>query len=140
MDHVRPSSCGMCVTLKMGWDGCKQFVISAHLPHCQCSDCIEVWQTFKAELDQTLTKRRLTDSVMILIDTNYEIGSPGFHCQFGSSNARACFNKTRNSHVVESARLCFENRLCLRSAFPVRPLILNIFLRILIFSCAITEQ
>ena len=74
VEHVRALSCGICVTLKL--DGCKQFLISAHLPHKQREDCIEVWNTFSQELDHLLRHRRFSDTVVVLIDTNYELGSP----------------------------------------------------------------
>ena len=72
VDHVTALSCGICVTLKI--DGCKQFVISAHLPHRQRQDCIEVWNTFSQELEHVLRLRRHMDSVVVSIDSNYELG------------------------------------------------------------------
>ena len=72
VDHVTAFSCGISVMLKI--DGCKQFVISAHLPHRQRSDCIEVWNTFSQELEHILRSRRHMDSIVTLIDTNYELG------------------------------------------------------------------
>ena len=71
VDHVRPLSCGICVTLKL--EGCNQFIISAHLPHKHRHDCVDTWQTFEAELEQALRTRRMHDSVVILTDTNYEL-------------------------------------------------------------------
>ena len=74
VDHVRAFCCGICVTLKM--DGCKKFIISAHLPHRQRKDCIDTWQAFSNELEHILSHKRYCDSVVILIDSNYEIGHP----------------------------------------------------------------
>ena len=74
VDHVRALSVGICVTLK--FEGCKQFVISAHLPHKQRKDCVDTWQLFESELEQALRYRRIHDSVVILTDTNYELGLP----------------------------------------------------------------
>ena len=74
VDHVRPLCCGVSVTLKL--DGCKQFIISAHLPHRQRTDCIEVWNTFSQELEHLLRHRRISDSIVLLIDSNYELGPP----------------------------------------------------------------
>ena len=73
VDHVTAFSCGICIMLKIR--GCKQFVISAHLPHRQRSDCIEVWNTFSQELEQhILRSRRHMDSAVAMVDTNYELG------------------------------------------------------------------
>ena len=74
VDHVKPLCCGVSVTLKL--DGCKQFIISAHLPHRQRQDCIEVWNSFSQELEHLLRHRRISDSVVLLIDSNYELGPP----------------------------------------------------------------
>ena len=74
VDHVKTLSCGICVTLKL--DGCKQFIICAHLPHRQREDCIEVWNTFSQEVDFLLRHKRFSDSVAVLIDANYELGPP----------------------------------------------------------------
>ena len=73
VEKVTVLSCGLCVTLKQ--HACRTFVISAHLPHKQRSDCIETWQSFNSELDALLHNRRLHDTVIILHDTNYELGS-----------------------------------------------------------------
>ena len=70
--HITAFSCGICVVLK--FSGCKQFIISAHLPHKQRADCIEVWNTFSQELDHILRSRRQADSVIVSVDTNYELG------------------------------------------------------------------
>ena len=74
VQHVTALSCGICVTIKL--DGCRQFIISTHLPHRQREDCIEVWNVFpfSQELDHILRGRRVSDSVVILADTNYELG------------------------------------------------------------------
>ena len=74
VEHIRALSCGICVTLKL--DGCKQFLISAHLPHRQRDDCIEVWNSFAQELEHILKHRRHFDSALVLVDTNYELGPP----------------------------------------------------------------
>ena len=72
IEKVTTLSCGISITLKH--DSIRTFVISAHLPHRQRSDCIETWQAFQVELDALLSRRRLHDTVIILHDTNYELG------------------------------------------------------------------
>ena len=86
VEHIRALSCGICVTLKL--DGCKQFLISAHLPHRQREDCIEVWNSFAQELEHLLKHRRHFDSVLVLVDTNYELGPPETLLDPNSSDAR----------------------------------------------------
>ena len=73
VEKVTNLSCGICLTLKQY--SARTFVISAHLPHKQRSDCIETWQTFQSQLDVILQRRRLHDTVIILHDTNYELGA-----------------------------------------------------------------
>ena len=73
VEKITNLSCGICLTLRQ--HSARTFVISAHLPHKQRSDCIETWQTFQNELDALLQHRRLHDTVIILHDTNYELGA-----------------------------------------------------------------
>ena len=73
LEKVTPLSCGICVCLKH--NSARTFIISAHLPHKQRSDCIETWQTFNSELELVLRNRRMHDTVIILHDTNYELGA-----------------------------------------------------------------
>ena len=86
IEKVTTLSCGISIILKQ--DSIRTFVISAHLPHRQRSDCIETWQTFQAELDALLSKRRLHDTVIILHDTNYELGPVEFMAHPSSSDER----------------------------------------------------
>ena len=74
VDHVRTLSVGICITLQ--FQGCRQFVISAHLPHKQRKDCLDTWLGFQNELDVALKTRRLHDTVVLLTDSNYELGYP----------------------------------------------------------------
>ena len=72
VQSVHCMSGGICVVLKTS--GSKLFLISAHLPHRQREDCFLAWQTFNSELDNLLAGRRMHDSVILLLDTNYELG------------------------------------------------------------------
>ena len=72
VQKVHCMSAGLCVVLKIST--ARIFVISAHLPHRQREDCILAWQTFNSELDNLLARRRMHDSVVLLVDTNYELG------------------------------------------------------------------
>ena len=73
VEAVIPLDVGICVILKSR--GCRQFVISAHLPHRQREDCLACWQGFLHQLDHILRKRRFQDLVVCTVDTNYELGS-----------------------------------------------------------------
>ena len=72
VQKVHCLSCGIALVLKTA--GSKLFLISAHLPHRQRDDCIQAWQTFNSELDNLLASRRLHDTVVLMLDTNYELG------------------------------------------------------------------
>ena len=86
VEKVTPLSCGTAVTLKQ--DSVRTFIVSAHLPHKQRSDCIETWQSFNSELDKLLQRRRLHDNVVLLLDTNYELGAVEFHLQPNNADER----------------------------------------------------
>ena len=86
VEKVTPLSCGTAVTLKK--DSSRTFIISAHLPHKQRSDCIETWQSFNSELDNLLQYRRIHDSIVLLLDTNYELGAVEFHLQPNNADER----------------------------------------------------
>ena len=72
VQKVHCLSCGICVVLKQA--GSRLFLISAHLPHRQREDCFAAWQTFNSELDNLLANRRMHESVILMMDTNYELG------------------------------------------------------------------
>ena len=61
VETVIPLDVGICIVLKSR--GCRQFVISAHLPHRQREDCLACWQGFLHQLDLVLRKRRFQDLV-----------------------------------------------------------------------------
>ena len=71
---MRALSVGICVTLQL--QGSKKFVISAHLPHKQRQDCVDTWPGCQEELENALKNRRLHDNVVLLTDSNYELGFP----------------------------------------------------------------
>ena len=77
IEKVTTLSCGISIILKQ--DSIRTFVISA---------CIQTWQTFQAELDALLSRRRLHDTVIILHDTNYELGPVEFMADPNSSDER----------------------------------------------------
>ena len=79
-------SCGIAVILKQ--ESARTFIVSAHLPHKQRSDCLDTWQSFNSELEQLLQKRRMHDTVVLLLDTNYELGAVEFHLQPNSADER----------------------------------------------------
>ena len=83
VEKVFPMSCGIGVVLKR--NGIKTFVVSAHLPHRQRKDCIDTWQIFNSELEVFLKFRRFQDSVLVLHDTNYELGAVE-HCMNPNSS------------------------------------------------------
>ena len=86
VEKVTPLSCGIAVTLKK--DSCRTFIISAHLPHKQRSDCLETWHTFNSELENLLQRRRMHDSIVLLLDTSYELGAVEFHLQPNNADER----------------------------------------------------
>ena len=92
IEKVATLSCGISIILKQ--DSIRTFVISAHLPHRQRNDCIQTWQTFQAELDALLSRRRLHDTVIILHDTNYELGKVEFMANPNSSDERGCLARS----------------------------------------------
>ena len=73
VEKVIPLDAGLCVVLKQ--HGYRQYLISAHLPHKQRSDCLSVWQGFLSQLDEIFRTRRYFDVLTFAIDTNYELGA-----------------------------------------------------------------
>ena len=86
VEKVTPLSCGTAVALKK--QSTRTFIIAAHLPHKQRSDCLDVWQSFNSELEHLLRHRRLHDTIILLLDTNYELGAVEFHLQPNQADER----------------------------------------------------
>ena len=86
VEKVTPLSCGIAVTLKK--DSVRTYIVSAHLPHKQRSDCLETWHAFNSELENVLQRRRLHDNVVLLLDTNYELGAVEHHLQPNNADER----------------------------------------------------
>ena len=83
VEQVFPMSCGIGITLRQ--HGIKTFVRSAHLPHRQRADCIDTWQAFNSELECFLKPRRFQDTIIVMHDTNYELGATE-HCMNPNSS------------------------------------------------------
>ena len=62
----KPLSCGNAVTLRKG--SVRTYVVSAHLPHTQRSDCFDTLQVFNSELDALLARKRIHDNIVLLLD------------------------------------------------------------------------
>ena len=73
MVDVKPLLTGLAVTLQQG--GCKQFVISLHLPHSQRRDCMQVWHDQLDELRELLHGIRYMDRVQIPSDLKIDLMS-----------------------------------------------------------------
>ena len=71
--QVKPLLTGLAVILRSG--GCKEFVISLHLPHRQRQDCLQVWHDQLDELRDLLHGIRYMDQVQLLSDLNLDLMS-----------------------------------------------------------------
>ena len=69
--EVRLFAVGMGILVHK--DSAKRFFVTAHLPHGQREDCVDMWLQFQQELDTFLHRRRLHDSLIICMDANYEL-------------------------------------------------------------------
>ena len=91
--EVKIFSTGIGVLIKQ--DAVRRFFVSAHLPHTQRTDCLDMWQKFQTELDEFLHARRLHDSLIICIDTNYELGAAEL-----TADASACDERCSLSNIL----------------------------------------
>ena len=87
VEKVSPLSCGIAVTLRKG--SVRTYVVAAHLPHSQRADCFDTWQIFNSELDTLLTKKRIHDNIVLLLDANYELGEVEYHLDPNASDERS---------------------------------------------------
>ena len=71
--QVKPLLTGLAVTLQSG--GCKEFIISVHLPHRQRQDCLQVWHDQLEELRELLHGMRYMDRAQLLSDLNLDLMS-----------------------------------------------------------------
>ena len=62
--------------------GCKQFIISLHLPHSQRTDCIDVWHDTTQDLRRVLSGLRYTCEVYIGADLNVDSDSSDSPSEF----------------------------------------------------------
>ena len=98
--EVVPLTVGIGVIIKQ--DATKRFLVSAHFPHGQRDDCIDMWQKFQTEIDEFMTSRRLHDPLIICIDTNYELGAAEFVADANACDERAALsNLLIRSHGLE---------------------------------------
>ena len=64
------------LALEFRHSGCRQFVISLHLPHAQRHDCIDVWHQTTQDVGRVLTSLRYTCEVYIGADLNLDLCAP----------------------------------------------------------------
>ena len=68
---VVPLQTGLAVVIQRG--GCKEFIISLHLPHRQRKDCLRVWHEQLEQLRNLLHGVRFSDDVFLLSDLNIDL-------------------------------------------------------------------
>ena len=68
--RVEPLLTGLAVILQRS--GCKEFIISIHMPHRHRKDCSDVWNDQLDQLRSLLDGVRFSDKVIILSDLNVD--------------------------------------------------------------------
>ena len=98
--EIVPLTVGIGVVIRR--DATRHFYVSAHLPHGQREDCLDMWQKFQSELEEFTQSRRMHDPLIICIDTNYELGAAEFTADASACDERASLsNLLIRSHGLE---------------------------------------